>query len=632
MQKLTEQEIVRREKLKEIAKVCNPYPDSFKRTHTLKEAKNLSDGATDVNVCGRIIFMRKMGKLSFVRIRELESDLQLEFRIDEVGEERYYFFKKLIDSGDFIGARGEIFTTQTGEKTLRVHSFEFLGKALRPLPEKFHGLQDTELKYRRRYVDLIMNQDSRNVFLGRSKFYAFLHRYLGENGFLEVETPIMQTAVSGAAAKPFFTHHNALNLDMNLRIAPETYLKQCIAAGFDRVYEVAKCFRNEGMDTEHLQEFTQVEWYVAYWNFEDTIVFFQNFIKNALLELTGSTVINYRGNELNFDGNWERINYIDAMKELLGNDFLNITDPMELKELVVSKNLFTMTDMAEYKSVSQIIDFVYKKKIRANIVGPTILYNYPAVLKPLARRNDDDNNAVDVFQVVVCGTEICNAYSELVNPEIQRANFEEQAKAKSQGDDETMELDEDFMGAMEQGMPPISGLGFGIDRLMMLIYNQESIRDVVLFPIMKKENEISASDEVKTTVATPAEEKIDFSKVEIEPLFQDYVDFDSFAKCDFRTVKVKNCIAVPKSKKLLQFTLDDGTGVDRTILSGIHAYYEPQALIGKTLVAITNLPPKTMMGIDSCGMLLSAIHQEEGEEKLNLLMVSNNIPAGAKLY
>ena len=632
MRKLTEQEIVRRDKLKEIAKVCNPYPDSFKRTHTLKEAKNLSDGATDVSVCGRIIFMRKMGKLSFVRIRELESDLQLEFRIDEVGEERYDFFKKLIDSGDFIGARGEIFTTQTGEKTLRVHSFEFLGKALRPLPEKFHGLQDTELKYRRRYVDLIMNQDSRNVFLGRSKFYAFLHRYLGENGFLEVETPIMQTAVSGAAAKPFFTHHNALNLDMNLRIAPETYLKQCIAAGFDRVYEVAKCFRNEGMDTEHLQEFTQVEWYVAYWNFEDTIVFFQNFIKNALLELTGSTVINYLGNELNFDGNWERINYIDAMKELLGNDFLNITDPMELKELVVSKNLFTMTDMAEYKSVSQIIDFVYKKKIRANIVGPTILYNYPAVLKPLARRNDDDNNAVDVFQVVVCGTEICNAYSELVNPEIQRANFEEQAKAKSQGDDETMELDEDFMGAMEQGMPPISGLGFGIDRLMMLIYNQESIRDVVLFPIMKKENETSASDEVKTTVATPAEEKIDFSKVEIEPLFQDYVDFDSFAKCDFRTVKVKNCIAVPKSKKLLQFTLDDGTGVDRTILSGIHAYYEPEALIGKTLVAITNLPPKTMMGIDSCGMLLSAIHQEEGEEKLNLLMVSNNIPAGAKLY
>ena len=388
MRELTEQEKVRREKLTEIAKVCNPYPDSFKRTHTLKEAKMLDDGTTDVSVCGRIIFMRKMGKLSFVRIRELEGDLQLELKVDEIGEEKYDFFKKLIDSGDFIGATGEIFTTQTGEKTLRVKDYQFLGKALRPLPEKFHGLQDTELKYRNRYVDLIMNQESRNVFLGRSKFYAFLHRYLGENGFLEVETPITQTAVSGAAAKPFFTHHNALNLDMNLRIAPETYLKQCIAAGFDRVYEVAKCFRNEGMDTEHLQEFTQVEWYVAYWNFEDTIVFFQDFIKNALLELIGTTTINYRGNELSFDGNWERINYIAAMKELLGDDFLEIEEPEKLKELVINKGLFTMEDLNEYKSISQIIDFVYKKKIRANIVGPTILYNYPAVLKPLAIIND----------------------------------------------------------------------------------------------------------------------------------------------------------------------------------------------------------------------------------------------------
>lgn len=629
MREFSEQELVRREKLNEIAKICNPYPDSFKRTHTLKEAKMLDDGTTDVSVCGRIIFMRKMGKLSFVRIRELEGDLQLELKIDELGEEKYNFFKKLIDSGDFIGATGEIFTTQTGEKTLRVKEYQFLGKSLRPLPEKFHGLQDTELKYRNRYVDLIMNQESRNVFLGRSKFYAFLHRYLGENGFLEVETPIMQTAVSGAAAKPFFTHHNALNLDMNLRIAPETYLKQCIAAGFDRVYEVAKCFRNEGMDTEHLQEFTQVEWYVAYWNFEDTIVFFQDFIKNALLELTGKTNINYRGNELEFNGNWERINYIEAMKDLLGNDFLEIEEPDELKELVISKGLFTKEDLNEYKSISQIIDFVYKKKIRANIVGPTILYNYPAVLKPLARRNDEDKNAVDVFQVVVCGTEICNAYSELVDPEIQRANFEDQAKAKSQGDDETMELDEDFMGAMEQGMPPISGLGFGIDRLMMLIYNQESIRDVVLFPTMKKSN--TNNMETKTNYLKE-EIKTDFSNVVIEPLFQDYVTFENFSACDFRAVKVKNCVAVSKSKKLLEFTLDDGTGMDRTILSGIHNYYEPEELIGKTLIAITNLPPRTMMGIDSCGMLLSATHEEKGEEKLNLLMVDDNIPAGAKLY
>ena len=489
MRKLTEQEIVRREKLEEIKKVCNPYPDSFKRTHTLKEARTLDDGTTNVRVCGRAIFMRKMGKLSFVRIRDLEADLQLEFKIDEVGEEAYAFFKKLIDSGDFIGAEGEMFTTQTGEKTLRVHEFTFLGKSLKPLPEKFHGLTDTELKYRQRYVDLIMNEDSRRVFLGRSKFYSFLHGYLDNHGFLEVETPIMQTAVSGAAAKPFFTHHNALDLDMNLRIAPETYLKQCIAAGFDRVYEVAKCFRNEGMDTEHLQEFTQVEWYVAYWNFEDTIIFFQDFIRNALLELVGTTTINYRDNVLDFGKeNWDRINYIEAMEELLGKNFLDIENPEELKQLVVDKGLFTMADMADYKSLSQIIDFVYKKKIRANIVGPTILYNYPAVLKPLARRNDKDKSAVDVFQVVVCGTEICNAYSELVDPEIQRQNFVLQAEAKSQGDDETMELDEDFMGAMEQGMPPISGLGFGIDRLMMLIYNQESIRDVVLFPIMKQKD------------------------------------------------------------------------------------------------------------------------------------------------
>ena len=631
MRELTEQEKVRRDKLSERAKVCNPYPDSFKRTHTLKEAKMLDDGTTDISVCGRIIFMRKMGKLSFVRIRELEGDLQLELKVDELGEEKYDFFKKLIDSGDFIGATGEIFTTQTGEKTLRVKDYQFLGKALRPLPEKFHGLQDTELKYRNRYVDLIMNQESRNVFLGRSKFYAFLHRYLGENGFLEVETPIMQTAVSGAAAKPFFTHHNALNLDMNLRIAPETYLKQCIAAGFDRVYEVAKCFRNEGMDTEHLQEFTQVEWYVAYWNFEDTIVFFQDFIKNALLELIGTTTINYRGNELSFDGNWERINYIAAMKELLGDDFLEIEEPEKLKELVINKGLFTMEDLNEYKSISQIIDFVYKKKIRANIVGPTILYNYPAVLKPLARRNDEDKNAVDVFQVVVCGTEICNAYSELVDPEIQRANFEEQAKAKSQGDDETMELDEDFMGAMEQGMPPISGLGFGIDRLMMLIYNQESIRDVVLFPTMKKGNTNSKETVIKNS-SLKEETKTDFSHVVIEPLFKDYVDFESFSACDFRAVKILDCEAVPKSKKLLKFTLDDGEHKDRVILSGIHAYYEPEQLIGKTAIAIVNLPPRKMMGIDSEGMLISAVHEEDGQEGLHLLIVDNNIPAGAKLY
>ena len=489
MRELTEQEQIRRDKLKEISKVCNPYPDRYERTHLLKDARLLEDGTTDVSVAGRIVFMRKMGKLSFIRIRDLEADLQLELKVDMVGEEKYDFFKKLFDGGDFIGASGEIFTTQTGEKTLRVHDFKFLGKALRPLPEKFHGLSDTELKYRERYVDLISNEESRRVFLGRSKFYAFVHKYLGENGFLQVETPIMQTAVCGAAAKPFFTHHNALDMDMNLRIAPETYLKQCIAGGFDKVYEVAKCFRNEGMDTEHLQEFTQIEWYASYWNFEDNINFYQGFIRNLLLELRGTTQIEYKDSVLDFGKeNWDRINYVEEMRKIFGFDFLEIDDPQVLKEKIVEKGLFALSELDEYKSLSQIIDFVYKKKIRADIIQPTIIYNYPAVLIPLARRNDDDNRIIDVFQVVACGTELCKAYSELVNPEIQRQNFEDQKKKKMQGDDETMELDEGFMGAMEQGMPPISGLGFGIDRLMMLIYNQESIRDVVLFPTMKKKD------------------------------------------------------------------------------------------------------------------------------------------------
>ena len=486
MRTFSEQETVRREKLEEIRKVCNPYPEKYVKTHSLEDAKLLEDGTTDVRIAGRIIFARKMGKLSFVRIRDLKGDMQLEFKIDVVGEERYDFFKKLIDTGDFIGAEGEIFTTQTGEKTLRVHSFEFLGKALRPLPEKFHGLVDTELKYRQRYVDLITNEESRRVFLGRSKFYAFLHKFLADNGFLQVETPIIQTAVCGASAKPFYTHHNALDLDCNLRIAPETFLKQCIAGGFDRVYEVAKCFRNEGMDSEHLQEFTQVEWYASYWNYEDNMKFYSRFIKELLMELVGTTTIEYQDKVLDFGKEeWDKINYCEAMTDIFGFDFLSIDEPSILKSKIIEKGLFTEEDLADYKSLSQIIDFVYKKKIRANIVDPTIIYNYPSVLIPLARRNDNDSRRIDVFQVVAAGTELCKAYSELVNPIEQREAFEGQLKAKAQGDDETMDLDEDFLLAMEQGMPPISGLGFGIDRLMMLIYNVPSVRDVVLFPIMK---------------------------------------------------------------------------------------------------------------------------------------------------
>jgi len=489
MNEFSEQELVRREKLNEIRNYCNPYPENFERTHTLKEVRELEDGVKDVKIAGRIVFMRKMGKLSFARIRDLEASMQLEVKIDTIGEENYNFFKKLIDIGDFIGAEGEIFTTQTGEKTLRVHKLTFLGKALRPLPEKFHGLTDIDQKYRQRYVDIIMNEDSRRIFLGRSKLYAFLHKYLGENGFLEVETPIVQTAVGGASARPFYTHHNALDIDCNLRIAPELYLKECIVAGFDRVYELAKCFRNEGMDTQHLQEFTQVEWYVAYWRYEDNIKFFTNFIKNLLTELLGTQVITYQGHELDFSKeNWDRIDYCEELEKVLGFNALEIEDPQELKKKIVEANLFTYGDLEEYKSLSQIIDFVYKKKIREGIIQPTIIFNYPAVLKPLARRCDNDSKRVDVFQIVVCGTEICNAYSELVNPLEQRAAFLDQLKAKDQGDEETMDMDEDYLSAMEQGMPPISGLGFGIDRILMLIYDAPSIRDVVLFPMMKPEN------------------------------------------------------------------------------------------------------------------------------------------------
>lgn len=485
----SEQELVRRGKLEAIKEYCNPYPERFEVTHKLNVAKELPDGEKNVSLAGRITFMRKMGKLSFLRIQDIEGSMQLEMKIDTLGEEKYQFFKKQIDSGDFIGATGEIFTTQTGEKTLRVMNFEFLGKALRPMPEKFHGIADTEIKYRQRYIDLIANEEARKVFLGRSKFYAFLHKFLGENGFLEVETPILQTAVCGAAARPFYTHHNALNQDCNLRIAPETYLKQCIAGGFDRVYEIAKCFRNEGMDTQHLQEFTQVEWYVSYWNFEDNIKFYKKFIKALLIELTGSTTIEYQGHILDFGKEtWDRINYVEEMRKIFGFDFLEIEDPQELKKLIVEKGLFSYEDMEEYFSISQIVDFVYKKKIRENLYEPTIMYNYPAMLIPLARRNDQDKRIIDVFQVVAAGTELCKAYSELVDPIAQREAFEDQLKAKEQGDEETMEIDESFLMAMEQGMPPISGLGFGIDRLMMLIFQQDSIRDVVLFPLMKPED------------------------------------------------------------------------------------------------------------------------------------------------
>ena len=476
---------IRRQKIQDLIEMGEiPYKDKFERTCTIAEAREKL--GERVKVAGRIIFKRVMGKFGFIQIRDLEAKIQVSVGINELQEEAYSFYKKYVDIADFVGVEGEVYLTQTGEVTVKAEKVTLLSKTLRPLPEKFHGLTDTEAKYRQRYLDLVSNEESRNVFIGRSKLLAFIRKYLGENGFLEVETPILQSAVCGASARPFYTHHNALDKECNLRIAPETYLKQCIAAGFDRVFEVAKCFRNEGMDTQHLQEFTQVEWYASYWNFEDNIKFFQGFIKNLVLELTGKTTIEKDGVVLDFGKeNIERINYTETMRELMGFDFLAESDPQQLKKKIVSAGLFTMAELEDYKSLSQIIDFVYKKKIREKIVQPTILYNYPAVLIPLARRNDKDNRLIDVFQVVVMGTELCKAYSELVDPIVQRKAFEDQLEAKRQGDDETMDLDEGFMLAMEHGMPPISGLGCGLDRLLMLIYNQPSIRDVVLFPLMK---------------------------------------------------------------------------------------------------------------------------------------------------
>ena len=488
MRQFSEQEKVRREKLENIKYFCNPYPDKFDVNYSLDDAGKLEDGVCDVAIAGRIVFLRKMGKMSFLRLRDIESSIQVSIKIDEIGEDNYAFFKTNIDVGDYVGINGEVFTTQTGEKTIRAKSITFLGKALRPLPEKFHGLQDVEMKYRERYVDLITNEDSRNLFLGRSKFYYFLRNFMYENNFLEVETPILQTTVSGASAKPFFTHHNALNMDCNLRIAPECYLKECIAGGFNRVYEVAKCFRNEGMDPQHLQEFTQIEWYAAYWNFEDNISFFKKFMCESAKAVKGSTIITLNGEEIDLSDEWTRINYVEELTKILGFDFLSVEEPEILKDKIVETGLFTLNDLIECKSLAQIIDYVYKRTIREGIVKPTVIWNYPAVLKPLARRNDSNHDIVDVFQVVIAGAEVCNAYSELVNPEIQRSNFEDQLKQKSQGDDETMDLDENYLKAMEQGMPPISGLGVGIDRLMMLLFNADSVRDVVLFPMMKPDD------------------------------------------------------------------------------------------------------------------------------------------------
>lgn len=485
-QTLSKESDIRLEKIKKLkSEGYIPYASKFDTTHEIKEARELPMG-TKVSIAGRMTFRRAFGKFMFIQLSDIYARIQVSLSVNEIPEDKYKWFKDYVDIADFVGITGELYTTQTGEITVKTLDFTLLSKSMLPLPEKFHGLTDIESRYRQRYLDLVTNETSRKVFLGRSKIESTIRRYLEDLGFIEIETPVLQTAVSGASARPFFTHHNALDLECNLRIAKETWLKQAIAGGIPRVFELGKDFRNEGMDATHLQEFTQVEWYASYWDFEKNITVFKNLVQKLLMETLGTTVVNYQGNVIDFGKEkWDRVNYVEEMNKILGFEFLDIEDLNEFKAKVVEKGLFTYADLEECKSVRTLIDFIYKRKIREGMVGPTILYNYPAVLKTLARRNDNDSRVTDVFQVVVCGAEICNAYSELVDPIIQRETLEEQLVEKANGDEETMDVDEDFLGAMEHGMPPMSGLGFGIDRFVMLIYDLPNIRDTVLFPLMK---------------------------------------------------------------------------------------------------------------------------------------------------
>ena len=636
MRELTEQEVVRREKAEKLRELgLDPFGHSFQRNAYAQEIKekykdvehdafeNMTDEAI---VAGRIMFIRKMGKASFCTIKDKTGLIQIYISINDIGEEKYSLFKTA-DLGDIVGIRGKIMKTRTGEVTIKCLEYTPLVKALKPLPEKFHGLTDKEERYRRRYVDLIMNDDSKRVAFLRPKIIRCIQNYMDKQGFTEVETPVLSTLLTGASAKPFITHHNAQDLDMYLRIALELPLKRLLVGGMEAVYEIGRVFRNEGMDLKHNPEFTLMEAYLAYSDLEGMMNLTENMYQTIAKEVMGKMTYNWYGYEINLEGPWKRISMVDAIKEKTGIDF---KQEMTLDEALELAREHQIVVEEHEKTVGHIINLFFEKYVEETLIQPTFLYGHPVEISPLTKRNVEDPRFVDRFELFIAGREFANAYTELNDPIDQLERFEEQLKEKDLGNDEANDIDMDFVEALEYGMPPAGGVGYGIDRLVMLFTESESIRDVILFPTMKPLN--GTETVKKDIVVEPKKEVIDFSKVEIEPLFTDYVDFDTFSKSDFRAVKVKDCVAVPKSKKLLQFTLDDGTGTDRTILSGIHAYYEPEELIGKTLVAITNLPPRTMMGIDSCGMLLSAVHTEENEEKLHLLMVDGHIPAGAKLY
>ena len=587
-----------------------------------------------VAVAGRMMFKRVMGKASFCNIQDLQGNIQVYVARDAIGTDSYADFKKS-DIGDIFGLEGFAFRTRTGEISIHAEKMTLLSKSLQILPEKFHGLTDTDTRYRQRYVDLIMNQESKKVFIKRSQILKEIRNFLSGRDFMEVETPMLVANAGGAAARPFETHYNALNEDVKLRISLELYLKRLIVGGLERVFEIGRVFRNEGVDTRHNPEFTLMELYQAYTDYEGMMELTESMFRYLAEKVCGSTKISYNGIEIDLGKPFERLTMNDAIKKYAGIDFDQVADDEAAKKLAEEHHIA----YEERHKKGDIINLFFEEFCEKELIQPTFIMDHPIEISPLTKKKPSDPTKVERFELFINTWEMCNAYSELNDPIDQRERFAAQDANAAAGDDEAEHTDEDFLNALEIGMPPTGGIGYGIDRLVMLLTDSQAIRDVLLFPTMKsldadkKANKASQSAEKENCdqVATK-EEKIDFSNVKIEPLFEEEVDFDTFSKSDFRAVKVKECVAVPKSKKLLQFTLDDGTGVDRTILSGIHAYYEPEELVGKTLIAITNLPPRAMMGIDSCGMLLSAIHEEEGEEKLHLLMVDDHIPAGAKLY
>ncbi len=634
---LAEQARIRREKLAQWqAEGKDPFAiTKFDVTHHAEEIKANFEAleGREVTVAGRMMSKRIMGKASFCHVQDLSGTIQAYVARDFVGEEEYRDFKRY-DVGDIIGVRGEVFRTKTGEISIHAHEVTLLSKSLQVLPEKFHGLTNTDTRYRQRYVDLIMNADVKETFVKRSRIISAIRRYLGERGFLEVETPMLVQNAGGAAARPFETHYNALDEDVRLRISLELYLKRLIVGGLERVYEIGRVFRNEGVDTRHNPEFTLMELYQAYTDYNGMMELTEDLFRTLAREVTGGEVFPYGEHEIDFSKPFARLTMVDAVRQYAGVDFAAVSSDEDAKALAREKGIA----FEERHKRGDILNLFFEEFVEKNLIQPTFVMDHPVEISPLTKRKPENPDYVERFELFVNGWEMCNAYSELNDPIDQRERFKAQDALAAAGDEEANHTDEDFLYALEQGMPPTGGIGYGIDRLVMLLTNQPSIRDVLLFPTMKP---LDSDKKVSKEVSAPAEaaqaapvveEKIDFSNVQIEPLFQDQVDFDTFSKSDFRAVKVKECEAVKKSKKLLKFVLDDGTGTDRVILSGIHEYYEPEELVGKTCIAITNLPPRAMMGIDSCGMLISAVHHENGEEKLHLLMVDPHIPAGAKLY